>query len=284
MQVLKDLGNYAIKQVTTMKEIHSIFELQKRAWNFGDDEAVATFEMKAVTDFGTVLMAYVKDKPNEAIGFIYAFPNFDEQHYKHYSHMMAVDPLWQGNDIGYQLKMVHRDIALASKPQIYSIEWTVDPLLPNNALLNFGKLGCICNTYKDNFYGAPDAVGIYSGLPTDRLLVEWELKNNRVINKLSQHVRGKYESYEQLIEQQKICNVGPEISTNFEAEKTFLAEVPANFQHLRKHETETALKWRLFFRELCTTYFSRGWYLVDYIRTRDVENNSHNFYKFSTNI
>ena len=80
----KSVDKFSIRKVTNMEEIHGIVNVQSKAWQMSDLETVATFEMKAVASFGTVLIAV--DKTDKVIGFIYAFPYFPD---KHYSHMMA---------------------------------------------------------------------------------------------------------------------------------------------------------------------------------------------------
>ena len=167
--------DFSIRQVTNMDEIHGIVEVQRQAWQMADLEIVATFEMKAVASFGTVLIAV--DKTDKVIGFIYAFPYFPDMHY---SHMMATLPEWQGKGVGFAMKKVHRDIALKSEVKINKIVWTVDPLLTNNSYLNFSKLGGVCSTYYPNYYGDAGEVGIYNGIDTDRFLLEWPIHDERV--------------------------------------------------------------------------------------------------------
>jgi len=59
------------------------------------------------------------------------------------------------------------------------MEWTFDPLEMKNAYLNPHKLGAIARRYEENFYGASSS-RLQAGLPTDRLVAEWELDSPRV--------------------------------------------------------------------------------------------------------
>jgi predicted GNAT superfamily acetyltransferase len=59
------------------------------------------------------------------------------------------------------------------------MEWTFDPLEIKNAFLNIHKLGAIVCGYRVNFYGVSSS-RLQGGLPTDRLLAEWELDSPRV--------------------------------------------------------------------------------------------------------
>ena len=59
------------------------------------------------------------------------------------------------------------------------MEWTFDPLEIKNAFLNIHRLGATACEYRVNFYGVSSS-RLQGGLPTDRLLAEWELDSPRV--------------------------------------------------------------------------------------------------------
>ena len=59
------------------------------------------------------------------------------------------------------------------------MEWTFDPLEIKNAFLNIHRLGAIAREYRVDFYGVSSS-RLQGGLPTDRLLAEWELDSPRV--------------------------------------------------------------------------------------------------------
>jgi predicted GNAT superfamily acetyltransferase len=91
--------------------------------------------------------------------------------------MLAVRPEFRNGGIGAQLKLEQRREAL--RRGIRHIEWTFDPLEIKNAFLNIHKLGAICRSYRANFYGVSSS-RLQGGLPTDRLLAEWQLDTPRV--------------------------------------------------------------------------------------------------------
>jgi hypothetical protein len=62
---------------------------------------------------------------------------------------------------------------------IRRMEWTFDPLVISNAFLNIHRLGAISSAYLVDFYGVSSS-RLQGGLPTDRLLAEWELDSPRV--------------------------------------------------------------------------------------------------------
>jgi predicted GNAT superfamily acetyltransferase len=67
-----------------------------------------------------------------------------------------------------------------------------------NAFLNISKLGAIVRRYSENFYGVSSS-RLQGGLPTDRLIAEWELD--------SAHVKGILDGKPpaDLIIEERIC-------------------------------------------------------------------------------
>jgi len=94
-----------------------------------------------------------------------------------HSHMLAVLPSHRNRGLGTQLKWEQRREALSRG--IRHMEWTFDPLEIKNAFLNIHRLGAICREYRVNFYGVSSS-RLQGGLPTDRLLAEWELDSPQV--------------------------------------------------------------------------------------------------------
>jgi predicted GNAT superfamily acetyltransferase len=94
-----------------------------------------------------------------------------------HSHMLAVKEGYRNRGLGAQLKLAQREDALARG--ITHMEWTFDPVEIKNAFLNINKLGAIVRRYIVNFYGVSSS-RLQGGLPTDRLIAEWELASPRV--------------------------------------------------------------------------------------------------------
>src|SRR5262249_40981621 len=59
------------------------------------------------------------------------------------------------------------------------LTWTFDPLQARNANLNLRRLGATATEFLENLYGVTSS-SLHHGLPTDRLLVRWELSAPRV--------------------------------------------------------------------------------------------------------
>src|SRR5690606_27862710 len=56
---------------------------------------------------------------------------------------------------------------------IHTVRWTYDPMRAINARLNIAALGATAGTYLGEYYGPVE--GINAGLPSDRVLAEWDL-------------------------------------------------------------------------------------------------------------
>src|SRR5581483_823166 len=93
------------------------------------------------------------------------------------SHMAAVLPNYQNRGIGRQLKLAQRDDALAREVNL--IEWTFDPLQIRNAHFNIVRLGATVREYLPNVYGRTSSP-LHHGLPTDRLVAQWRIREQRV--------------------------------------------------------------------------------------------------------
>jgi predicted GNAT superfamily acetyltransferase len=119
--------------------------------------------------------------PESLVGFAMSLPGIkiesgEPRAYLH-SHMLAVKEGYRNRGLGAQLKWEQRREALYRG--IRKMEWTFDPLEIKNSFLNIHKLGTIARGYRANFYGVSSS-RLQGGLPTDRLLAEWQLDSARV--------------------------------------------------------------------------------------------------------
>ncbi|MHA2501535.1 MAG: GNAT family N-acetyltransferase [Candidatus Kariarchaeaceae archaeon] len=267
-----------IVPLTSMKEAEEVAEVQRQAWEMSDIGIVPTFETRAVADVGFVYVAKIRD---HVIGFIYGYHHFPDIHY---SHMMAVLPEYQSKNVGYRLKRYHRERALESKHHVRLVQWTVDPLLPNNAYLNFAKLGGYCDTYKVDYYGDPDndGVSIYAGVPTDRFKFSWPIHSARVTRRMQDYRQDRV-SHEVLMQRSPAINVIKHWrftgSTDIPG-TSFTVEVPANYQEIRTQELDIARDWRVKFRDICLAALDSGFILADYHHVDNPTGGKSNYFEF----
>jgi predicted GNAT superfamily acetyltransferase len=131
--------------------------------------------------FDTDLPGGNEGGPDSLVGFVLALPGIkfagngagaaEPRPYLH-SHMLAVKEGYRNRGLGVELKLEQRKLALARGIRL--IEWTFDPLEIKNAFLNIHKLGAVARSYLVDFYGVSSS-RLQGGLPTDRLLAEWQL-------------------------------------------------------------------------------------------------------------
>lgn len=185
-----------IRPCERMAELEACVQLQIDTWGYDATEAIPlkTF-LLAQKLGGQVIGAFDSDiiqnnmslGPAAAlVGFAMSLPGVKTttngpEPYLH-SHMLAVRPSHRDHGIGAQLKWEQRRDALSRG--IRHMEWTFDPLEIKNAFLNIHRLGAVVRRYLVDFYGVSSS-RLQGGLPTDRLLAEWELDSQRVEDRLA---------------------------------------------------------------------------------------------------
>jgi predicted GNAT superfamily acetyltransferase len=131
--------------------------------------------------------------PESMVGFVFSLPGVktgkgEPRAYLH-SHMLAVRENYRDRGLGTRLKLEQRREALSRG--IRRMEWTFDPLEIKNAFLNIHKLGAIVRGYEVDFYGVSSS-RLQGGLPTDRLVAEWQFDSPRVEAILEGRPAAKY--------------------------------------------------------------------------------------------
>ena len=184
-----------IAPVTKLADFEQCVEIQLAVWGYSDGDLIPTrVFIVAERIGGQVLGAYDR---NILVGFAMAFPGYrDGRSYLH-SHMLAVLPPYRNLGLGRRLKLAQRDDALARGIEL--MEWTFDPLEIKNAHLNIARLGAIARRYLRNIYG-PSTSPLQGGLPTDRLIVEWWLRSDRVRRILGEETGGEKSKGEETTE------------------------------------------------------------------------------------
>lgn len=168
-----------IRKCTGLHELKACVELQKEVWNF-DDVDIVPLRLFVVSQKigGQVIGAFSGD---QLVGFAFSIPGSRNGHSYLHSHMLAVREAFRNYGLGRKLKLAQREDAIDKGFEL--LEWTFDPLEIKNAYLNLVKLGAITRRYSVNHYGLSSSP-LQGGLPTDRLVAEWWLKSNRVVNLL----------------------------------------------------------------------------------------------------
>ena len=186
-----------IRSCAGMAEMEACVQLQIETWGYDENDVIPrkTF-LLAQKIGGQVIGAFDCEQKADAaaapdgilVGFAMSLPGVKStpegpRPYLH-SHMLAVRGSHRNRGIGAQLKWEQRREALSRG--IRHVEWTFDPLEIKNAFLNIHRLGAIARKYLVDFYGVSSS-RLQGGLPTDRLLAEWELDSPRVEALLARH-------------------------------------------------------------------------------------------------
>ena len=170
------MDDVRIRRARDRADFEACVKLQREVWRLADVEITSAIQLIATTwAGGFVHLAETAD--GEAVGFAYAFPALRGEIPHLHSDMLAVLPNLRARGLGARLKWAQRDEALARGVGL--ISWTYDPMQARNASLNLRRLGAQAPQFVADFYGRTSSA-LHHGLPTDRLLVRWELKSKRV--------------------------------------------------------------------------------------------------------
>jgi predicted GNAT superfamily acetyltransferase len=157
------------RELRTAAELAPLPVLEARVW--GDVDLVAVNLLVAtISEGGMAIGAFDGDR---LVGSVYGFATH-QPHVLH-SHYLAVDPDYRRTGLGVALKHRQREWCLANGRS--AMRWTFDPLQLGNAHLNLRSLRAVGTQYHPDLYGPMG--GINGRMPSDRLVVEWELTVER---------------------------------------------------------------------------------------------------------
>jgi predicted GNAT superfamily acetyltransferase len=263
--------NVEIRPIHTQAEYRAVEQLQREAWGLEEVEIVPDhLLLTAQKNGGLVLGAFDASLAPEnegLVGFVFGFAGLSPGgQVKHCSHMAAVAPAYQDQNLGYRLKLAQREHVLAQGLDL--ITWTFDPLESRNASLNFHKLGARCRTYVRDLYGPMrDALNV--ALPSDRFEVEWHIASAHVRERLSNGERRPSLS-QWLAAGVPLLNRplagDPPRPTDairpIQGER-LLIEIPAYFQTIKATDMQLASAWRLHTRALFEATFDHVYVVTD---------------------
>ncbi len=254
----------------TVADFHACEDVQFAVWGGSEREIVPYDILRAIAHAsGTVAGAWDGAR---MVGMALSFVAWGKNGAYHHSHLLGVLPEYRRWGVGGRLKLAQRDFVLAQGLDLMT--WTFDPLESANAHLNFAKLGVVSRTYLPDFYGAmPEALN--TGLPSDRLLVEWRLDTPHVLGRLataeSSATFGPLVSAESLDAPYSLRmgdDGGPEWphapAVAAEGEARLRIEIPANIQAIKAADPARARAWRTATRAAFTDALARGYLIADY--------------------
>lgn len=258
-----------IRPLESVAELEKVRQLESRIW--GESESIPIHQtLTAVKNGGLVLGAYSGRK---MIGFQYSFPGYDGQSVYLCSHMLAIDPQFRNRGIGEKLKKAQRELALEKGYSL--ITWTYDPLESVNGYLNIAKLGGVCSRYIENCYGEMHDF-LNSGLPSDRFLVEWHIREQQQSKREKRlDDNGNQSAIHSSVIRWQVNDDGLPVVKDTDlsrgSDSVIYVAVPKKFQELKEKDISAAIEWRLKTRDVFTYYFNAGWQVANFIKNNDRE-------------
>jgi predicted GNAT superfamily acetyltransferase len=229
-----------VVEVVDLPTLRQVSELLCAIWQRDPGSPQMTTDLlRALAMTGNYVAGAIREGElvGAAVGF-YAEPTRATLH----SHICGVSRARQASGIGYALKLHQRAWAIAR--EMSTITWTFDPLVRRNAYLNINKFRVRPREYLPNFYGEMSD-SINHGDDSDRLLVEWDLRDTSVAHFLA---RG-FESGDKDVEDAPLPRAlfsdrsGRPIRSNCE-DAQLLIGVPEDIEQLRLTDPALAREWR----------------------------------------
>lgn len=250
----------AIRPLRNHAEFSQCERIQRNVWG----AAGVSGEVLLVTQKnGGMVLGALSDA--RVVGFLYAFLGRRAGRLIHWSHLMAVEPGYRDQGLGFRLKLDHRRRAL--EQGIRCIAWTYDPLQSRNATLNIARLGARAHEYIPDCYARFPSI-IERGLPTDRLVASWEIGSARVTSRLSSDDPIPFSqdwpraNKTELNAADLLVNVRLNLALR---ERRLLMEIPTHTEQMRSMDLRLARRWRLEVRRLLARYFDAGYYVNDFV-------------------
>lgn len=250
-----------------LSDYDACMDIQREVWNIADIDIVPlTLLVAAEREGGISLGAF--NSLGEMIGFCWSIVGVEQGEVVQHSHMLAVRAAYRNFNVGHRLKLAQRKETLRRKQNV--ITWTFDPMQPLNAYFNMGKLGACSSVYMENFYGETTSQ-IQRGVPTDRLLAAWHIKNPQVDERLElgpprHDLRKELKKYPAV---NSLEDMGPGITQssplrlNLTAHR-LLFEIPYNLPDIKARNLGVALEWQGKMRQVFRTYFKKGYGATDF--------------------
>jgi predicted GNAT superfamily acetyltransferase len=246
-----------------LPELLPVDGLQREVFGVSDLDLLNAGELVSVSETGgDVIGAFVGPQggDEELVGFSAGWGGYYQRRPRIVSEFLAVRADVRSLGLGADLKRLQAAIAL--ERGFVEMVWTVDPLRAANARLNFEKLGAFADRYEENRYGEGFAVGLYGGLPTDRLHVTWPITSRRVRDRLL----GQYTPLT-TADVKRLRHFDPFAS----GQKRALVYLPSNIDLLVARDPNAALRWRLTLRETLQRAFAAGFAITGFVPDVDVE-------------
>jgi len=242
-------------------------DIQREVWHFQDIDIVPVPLLLTVGRIGGVTLGAYNNL-GELVGFAFSILGKINGVPVQHSYMLAVRVAYRNFDVAFKLKLAQRKEAL--KRNISLVTSSFDPMQPVHAYFTLGKLGACANKYEENFCGETTSLPD-RGLPTDRVLTNWNLESNAVIRRLETGPQSH--DLRKELKQRAVINQLVEIAPGLMnsspvklscSEDQFLFEVPYNLPEIKNRDLGIALEWQGKMRQVFRHYFKKEYVATDF--------------------
>lgn len=238
-----------IRPLRTREDCEAGVRLQRDIWgrDFAD-VAPATLLQVCQRVGGVASGAFAPD--GRLLGFVFGISGVRDGAPAHWSDMLAVRPEARGLGLGRRLKLHQRERLLAAG--VERVRWSFDPLVARNARLNLTALGAEPVEYVPDMYGDTASV-LHRGLDTDRLIVEWRLRDPAVERILA----GRRPEVPAEARTAPVATAAPPGAEPPPPPRApwVRVELPAHIEHLKTADPDAARRWQHHLRRAFTTFF-----------------------------
>ena len=241
------------RELATLAELEPIEGLQREVFGTSDLDVMPANALVVIPDTGGAVLA--AEVGGELAGALWGFGGFLHGRPRIVSDWMGIRAQFRSLGLGAELKRLQAALALVAG--VGEIVWTVDPLRAANARLNVAKLGATSHRYEIDRYGAY-AAGLYGTMPTDRLHMEWDLRDLAVLARL--------------------CGEPPPAPVPLEHDPSadqLVVPIPADIDSLLATDPVASLEARLRVREQLQAAFATGYVLDGFRPARDGADPAH---------
>jgi predicted GNAT superfamily acetyltransferase len=240
-----------VRRVETLAEYHECLAVQEETWGAGFRELVPPAILMVAQKLGGVCAGAFA--PNgRMLGFVFGMTGIRDGRLVHWSDMLGVRGEAQGAHLGERLKLYQRQLVRAIG--VETMHWTFDPLVARNAHLNLTRLGARAVEYVPDMYGSNTGSPIHGVLPTDRVVVAWDLR--------ASNVPAPPPSRPGMLVNPVARDGLPTLNGLLDAPVVRIA-VPRN---LDAEPNDRRAVWRSVTREAFATYLARGYEVVGFRR------------------
>ena len=263
----RELPEITIRRAESVADYHACQEVQRRAWGISDESYVVPVATMVGANLhgGLVLGAFLPDHRAAAMSF--GFLGRIRDRLCLYSQLTGVDPDYQGRGLGLALKLKQREEC--RKSGITLIAWAFDPLQAGNARFNLSILGARVRSFVDNMYG-PRTDRLNYGVPTDRLIAEWEIEGDDQPAGLEPLTARDWPRLIETVEDPR-GTFTPHVVHEPPASGGLLLEIPPAITSLRVLDSRRAELWQAAVREAFHRSLGRGFEAVGFAKAGELE-------------